>query len=70
MKIISLWIFLFSFWPMFLSAAPMERKNLPENLGSWVPWVLHGQEHLVNCPPLHNRKDQWECSWPSRLELT
>ena len=69
MKRLALLIFLFSLWSLPLWAAPMDKKDLPEPLQSWVPWVLHGVEDQLHCPPLYNSDKNRECGWPSRLDL-
>jgi hypothetical protein len=65
-KYLAVFVFFISCLP--LSAAPLTPDKVPEPLKPWIPWVLHGQEQY-NCPSPFNSEDQWECSWPTRLEL-
>src|SRR5689334_3908884 len=51
------------------SAAPLERKDVPDPLKPWIGWLLHGQEGRF-CPPAHDDAGRRLCTWPSQLNLT
>ncbi len=51
-----------------LSAAPLERSEVPQALQGWVDWALHGETELT-CPWYYNRS-QRACQWPATLKLT
>lgn len=47
-----------------VAAAPY----VPDELKSWVPWVLYGHEDEL-CPFLQGRSDEKICQWPGELVL-
>ncbi|HKY89517.1 MAG TPA: hypothetical protein VJM11_00705, partial [Nevskiaceae bacterium] len=51
------------------SAAPMERRDVPDPLKPWIGWALHGQEARF-CPPAHDDAGRRLCTWPSELSLS
>ena len=51
------------------SAAPLQRRDVPEPLQPWVDWVLHGHDD-AQCTRFEGDAERRQCAWPSRLELT
>ena len=50
-------------------ARTLETQTIPDDLKTWVPWVLHGHERQTDCPFLYNNVNTTQCSWPSTLSL-
>ena len=57
------------FLPGAVSAARLERKDVPQPLKPWVEWALHGQENKT-CPFLQGNVNSRQCAWPSKISLT
>lgn len=63
-----------SFWVVFilfsfpLPATAAESFDIPIQLKPWKPWVLHNMDARL-CPTDYDRKDGYQCVWPSRLAL-
>lgn len=55
-------------WAAVASAAPLDRKDVPQPLQAWVDWVLHGEQEDA-CPIIYNNGDQKICAWPSFFNL-
>jgi hypothetical protein len=49
-------------------AAPLPPADVPDQLKSWIPWVLDGAT-AVGCPHLFNNAETRLCAWPGALEL-
>ena len=47
---------------------PLARKDVPDPLKTWVPWVLHGLEQF-GCSHLYSDAKQVLCAWPGVLQL-
>lgn len=61
------WVFVFILiQPCWAKTAP----HVPELLEPWVKWVLHGQEAQLDCIPLYDDADMYQCAWPSALSIS
>ncbi len=47
-----------------------KNPDIPEQLKSWVDWVLHDKQEQVLCIPEYNDAGNYHCSWPSTLDVT
>ncbi|MDY6992268.1 MAG: hypothetical protein SVR94_06635, partial [Pseudomonadota bacterium] len=50
-------------------AAPLLPQEVPQPLRPWVDWVRYEARQTQKCPQHYNQKDQYQCQWPSRLEI-
>ncbi len=51
-----------------VAAAPLPKKDVPQDLADWIPWALHDAGDLA-CPFFYNDAAARRCSWPSRLRI-
>lgn len=47
----------------------LNTKSVPEELQSWIPWVLHDSQRQTDCPFIYNQSKNTQCAWPSTLSL-
>lgn len=65
-RAVVVWLSLLASFPAW--ADPLDPKDVPAPLRSWVPWALHGAEQRT-CPRLPTQAEGQACVWPSRLSL-
>ena len=65
-RAVALWLSLVAAFPAW--ADPLDPKDVPTPLKTWVPWALHGAEEQI-CPRLTGDAEGRACAWPARLSL-
>lgn len=61
-------LFCLLFLSVSVAAAPLPKKDVPQDLAEWIPWALHDAGDLA-CPFFYNDGAARRCSWPSRLKI-
>lgn len=48
------------------SLLPLDNKDVPDPLKSWIPWALQGYEN-ADCPYIYNQANATICAWATDL---